>query len=183
MRSRGRYRTVRARRPGLRWSVLAATVVAAALLALAAAAAAPAATAPGAGRALAPRYPLYARMAELIDAAPGSAAAPGGSAEPQPFRLGAGMDRWLTKMAPVIEKQVFTGVSGDSRGCQVTPQGGGQTTPPGRALVPIVRRHPDVAPVTAAGCQVTPSPPRRHVARSEAEDRDARRLVQHAGRR
>jgi thiamine pyridinylase len=58
---------------------------------------------------LAPRYPLYTRMSELIGAAPGSAAAPGGSAEPQPFRLGASMDRWLAKMAPVIKKQVFAG--------------------------------------------------------------------------
>lgn len=58
---------------------------------------------------LAPRYPLYARMAELIGAAPGSAATPGGSAEPQPFRLGAEMDRWLDMMGPVIKKQVFAG--------------------------------------------------------------------------
>ncbi len=50
---------------------------------------------------LAPRYPLYRRMYELIGAPAGS------SAEPQPFRLGAGMDRWLDTMGPVIKKHVF----------------------------------------------------------------------------
>ena len=52
---------------------------------------------------LAPRYPLYAQMYDLIGAPEGSAT------EPQPFRLGAGMDAWLTKMAPVIKRQVFAG--------------------------------------------------------------------------
>ena len=56
---------------------------------------------------LAPRFPLYAQMAQLVGAAEGSAAAPGGSAEPQPVRLSADMDRWFATMAPVIERQVF----------------------------------------------------------------------------
>ena len=56
---------------------------------------------------LAPRFPLYAQMARLVGAAEGSAAAPGGSAEPQPVRLSADMDRWFATMAPVIERQVF----------------------------------------------------------------------------
>ena len=52
---------------------------------------------------LAPEYPLYAQMYELIGAAEGS------TTEPRPFRLGAGMDEWLAKMAPVIKRQVFAG--------------------------------------------------------------------------
>jgi len=58
---------------------------------------------------LAPMFPLYAQMAELSGAAPGSAAAPGGRDKPHPVRLTADTDPWFAKVAPVIERQVFAG--------------------------------------------------------------------------
>ena len=50
---------------------------------------------------LTPRYPLYARMYELIGADAGS------STEPRPFRLGADARHWLDTMGPVVKRQVF----------------------------------------------------------------------------
>ena len=58
---------------------------------------------------LAPAFPLYAQMAELTGATPGSPAAPGGVDEPQPVHLAADMDPWFATMAPVIKRQVFAG--------------------------------------------------------------------------
>jgi thiamine pyridinylase len=49
-------------------------------------------------KALAPRFPLYARMYELIG---------GEGAEPRPFRLGADARHWLRAMGPVVKRQVF----------------------------------------------------------------------------
>jgi hypothetical protein len=52
---------------------------------------------------MAPRFPIYARMAELIGAVETVPAC----AEARPLRLGADIREWFAGMGPVIKKRVF----------------------------------------------------------------------------